>query len=99
MRFARAVPAGTSFITSDEPPLILEGGKPVMMKVAHGFLNRPEVEVHMPLKPGIACLWSSKSSRAVRSITTDEVSAYNRMIWENCYERAFASRRDDLERL
>lgn len=92
-------PPGAAFITSDEPPLILEGSKPVMMKVAPGFLARPEVEVNMPLKPGIACLWSAKSRRAVRAITADEVVVYNRLIWENCYERAFASRRDDLERL
>jgi Protein of unknown function (DUF4238) len=89
-------PAGTSFITSDEPPLILEGGRPLMTKVAPGFLARSEIEVFMPLKPEIACLWSAKSSRAVRPVTVEEVVAYNRQIWENCYERAFASRRNDL---
>jgi hypothetical protein len=92
-------PPGTAFISSDEPPLILDGGKPVMMKVAQGFLARSEVEVYMPLKPDIACLWSAKSGQAVRQTSASEVAGYNRLIWENCYERAFASRRADLEQL
>ncbi len=92
-------PTGTAIITSDEPALILEGGKPVMMKVAPGFLSRAEVEVYLPLKPNIACLWSAKSRRMTRSVKADEVAAYNRLIWENCYERVFASHRADLEQL
>ncbi len=92
-------PAGTTFITSDEPAIILEGGKPVMMKVAPGFLARREVEVYLPLNPNLACLWSPQSRRVMRPVRADEVAAYNRMIWENCYERSFASRRDNLEQL
>ena len=53
---------------------------------------RAEVEVYLPLKPNIACLWSPKSGRGTRSVTADEVAAYNRLIHENCYERVFASR-------
>jgi hypothetical protein len=91
-----AAPPGSAFITSDEPALILDGGKPVMMTLAPGFLARPDVEVYLPLMPGLACLWSQKSSRVTRPITTQDVAGYNRMIWENCYERAFASSESDL---
>jgi hypothetical protein len=92
-------PDGATFITSDEPALILEAGNPVMMTLTAGFLARPEIEVYLPLNPNLACLWSSKSSLAVRTITAAEVTEYNRMIWANCYERAFASRKSDLENL
>lgn len=92
-------PESTTFITSDEPAIILEGGKPVMMKVAPGFLARREVEVYLPLNPNLACLWSPQARKVRRRVTAHDVAAYNRMIWENCYERSFASRRDDLEQL
>jgi hypothetical protein len=90
-------PRGSTFITSDEPALILDSGKPVMMSVAQGFLARSGVEVYLPLKPDLACLWSRKSSRVAGAITAKEVTSYNRMIWENCYERAFAARESDLD--
>jgi len=67
--------------------------------VALGLLARAEVEVFLPLKPSTACLWSAKSHRMTRTVTAYEVAAYNRLIWENCYERAFASRRSNLEQL
>lgn len=70
-----------------------------MMKVAQGFLSRSEVEVYIPLKPNIGCLWSAKSDRIVRPISAEEVAAFNRLVWGNCYGRAFASQRGDLERL
>jgi hypothetical protein len=95
----QVAPPGSTFITSDEPALILDSGKPVIMSLAEGFLARSEVEVYLPLKPELACLWSHKSSRATRTITAAEIAGYNRLIWENCYERAFASRKSDLEQL
>lgn len=92
-------PAGSAFITSDEPPVILDAGKAVMMEVRPGFLDRRGIEVYMPLKPDIACLWSARSGRSVREISPEEVVRYNQLVWANCYERAFASRRCDLEHL
>ena len=92
-------PSGSTFIFSDEPTLILDSGKPVTMTLRPGFLACSEVEVYMPIKPDLACFWSSKSIRVTRTITPNKVALYNRLIWENCYERAFASRRSDLEQL
>jgi hypothetical protein len=92
-------PAGAAFITSDEPAIVLDGGRPVITKIAPGFLARAEVEVYLPLKPNIACNWSARSGRCRRSVTADEVAEYNRLVWENCYDRVFASRRIDLELL
>jgi Protein of unknown function (DUF4238) len=92
-------PAGSTFITSDEPALILERGEPAMIKIAYGYLARPDIQVYLPLKPNIACLWSAASGRVVRPVTGDEAAAFNKLIWGSCYERVFASCRSGVEDL
>ena len=92
-------PSGSRFISSDDPAIILENGKAAIMKITEGFLTRDEVEIYLPLMPTIACLWSSRCSGSTRLVSSEQVSAYNKLIWDNCYERAFASRAEDLEAL
>jgi hypothetical protein len=90
-------PPGAAFISSDEPAVVLENGKAVISTWQQGFLARPEFEVFVALNPGLACVWSRNSRRTSRSLGDPEVRRFNLATWESCYERAFASRKSDLE--
>jgi hypothetical protein len=70
-------PPGLVFITSDDPALVYVGAQPAMLEVKPGFIERPDVEVFMALKPDMACLWSASSCGRPRVITAEEVARRN----------------------
>jgi hypothetical protein len=92
-------PAGAAFITSDDPALIYVGGRPAALELRPGFIARPDVEVLLPLRPGLACLWSTVAQESVQTATAEDVARRNRDLWTSCYRAVFASRRDELDAL
>lgn len=92
-------PADAAFITSDDPALVYVGGRPAALELRPDFIAQQNVEVFLPLKPGIACLWSAASAGKVHAATAGEVSRRNQDLWESCYSAVFASGPAELDAL
>src|SRR5206468_515711 len=92
-------PENAAFITSDDPALVYVGGRPAALELRPGFIARSDVEVFLPLRPGLACLWSTAAQEPVRTATVEDVAGRNRDLWTACYRAVFASRRDELDAL
>lgn len=92
-------PAGSTFITSDDPALVYVEGKPALLQIKPGFIERAGVEIFMALKPDIACLWFANSSLHVRQITAQEVARRNQDLYDACYKEVFANQKLVLDAL
>jgi hypothetical protein len=92
-------PPGSNFILSDDPAVVYVDGKPVQFKMKVGFLSQEHVEVYLPLKPGIACLFSAKyrHTRNIIQVTKEEVEQRNRDMWVSCYKCIMGQRKEDLD--
>jgi hypothetical protein len=92
-------PAGSTFITSDDPALVYVEGKPALLQLKPGFIERADVEIFMVLKPDIACLWFAPSSLQVRQIAAEEVARRNQDLYDACYKEVFANQKPVLDAL
>lgn len=62
-------PAGSTFITNDDPALVYCKGKPETMQLNSDFIKSSDTDVFMVLRPDIACLWGKTSNQQVRQVT------------------------------
>ena len=92
-------PAGSTFITSDDPALVYVEGKPALLQPKPGFIECADTEIFMVLKPDIACLWFASSSLQVCQITAEEVARRNQSLYDACYKQVFANRKPVLDAL
>ena len=87
------------FITSDNPALVYVGGRLARLEVKPGFIERADVEVFMPLKPNMACLWSSGPAAEVRQVSAQEVARRNQDLFNACHAKVFANQESVLDDL
>jgi hypothetical protein len=92
-------PAGSTFITNDDPALVYRQGKPTTMQFNSDFIDSSDTDVFMVLKPNIACLWITNSSLQVRQVTAQEVARRNQDLYNACYKEVFANNRAVLDAL
>lgn len=89
-------PEGSSFITSDDPVVVIKAGVVVATQVTESFLTDVDLELYLPLQPGISCRWGTGPELKVLQTSLDEVVRINRCTRQSAYRQLYACSPDLL---
>lgn len=92
-------PAGSGFVTSDDPAIVYVGGQLGMLELRPGFVERQDVEVFIALKPSMAVHWHSPSKCEAREISAEDVARWNQDVYTASYTAAYSNCRASLDAL
>ena len=87
-------PEGSRFITSDDPVVATKAGAVVTPQATESFLLDADLELYLPLQPGICCHWGTGPELRVLQTSPENVDIINQYTRQSAYRQIFSSSLD-----